>query len=71
MPFIPDKLYKTRFKELGFFKHGKTWSFYDIEAQAEVGPKYATKAELLADLTDYAERAYDSFRPYNPAQKEV
>lgn len=51
------RLYKTRFPELLYGNLGKRhgWSFFTNEPHpARVGPIYATRAELLADLTRYA-----------------
>jgi predicted membrane protein len=46
---------KTRFKEIGFTKVAPgLWRFVDLETGATVGPHYARKDELLADLTRYA-----------------
>ena len=54
----------TRFATLGFANtcpQGKPlWRFVDLSEpgqQAVVGPQYRTRAELLADLEDYATRA--------------
>ncbi len=46
---------KTRFPELGFRKDAPgLWRFVCTETGQSVGPQYASKAELLADLTRYA-----------------
>lgn len=47
----------TRYRTLGYRCDGpKTWRIYDTsdDSPAAVGPFYATKAELLADLDRYA-----------------
>jgi len=48
----------TRFKELGYRQDGRAlWRIYDISEpgrEAAVGPQYASKTELLADLDRYA-----------------
>jgi len=48
----------TRFEELGYRQDGPNlWRIYDImdpDSPGAVGPHYKTKAELLADLEDYA-----------------
>lgn len=57
---------KTRFATLGYMLVVPgVWRFVDISERMPVswsdcrtvGPQYATKAELLADMQDYAERA--------------
>ena len=45
---------RTRFPELNYERHGKVWRFLDSTTGAAVGPTYASKAELLADLERYA-----------------
>ncbi len=54
-------IHTTRFKELGFTNQEPgLWRFVDISEGIDrdrprtIGPMYASKAELLADLTDYA-----------------
>ena len=57
-----DKLHKTRFHGLFYTHNGDHWRFINGEDgdQHAVGPQYATKAELLGDLTRYAaEYGYD------------
>ena len=50
--------YTTRFSGLGFTKIAPShWQFIDLESGSQIGPRYASKAELLADLSDYAQRA--------------
>ena len=54
-----DRVYRTRFKELGFAKIGKDWRMLDLgeDGTAEpspIGPYYQTRAELLGDLTLFA-----------------
>ena len=46
----------TRFKELGYRNDGRgLWRIYDVsDGEAAVGPFYASKMELLADLPRYA-----------------
>ena len=48
----------TRFSVLGYRCDGRgLWRIYDVEDRnsiAAVGPQYATKAALLADLERYA-----------------
>ena len=54
------RIHKTRIPELGYANTnpmGKPmWRVIDLQDgnEAEVGPQYATKAELLADFTRYA-----------------
>jgi hypothetical protein len=51
------KIYKTRFATLGFTKlEPGLWRIMalDDKEPAAVGPLYASKAELLGDLTRYA-----------------
>lgn len=48
-------VYKTRFSELGFAKVAPgLWRIIALEDGCAVGPHYARKDELLADLTRYA-----------------
>ena len=51
---------KTRFPELGFEKHARNlWRFVDTETNQNIGPRYATKAELMADIERFfAERFF-------------
>jgi hypothetical protein len=45
----------TRYPELGYRNDGhKLWRIYVVEDEATIGPHYATKAELLADLYRFA-----------------
>jgi hypothetical protein len=45
----------TRFAELGYMKQGTAlWRIIAVDTGNAVGPFYATKAELLADLARYA-----------------
>jgi hypothetical protein len=48
-------LSKTRFDGLGYahIKRG-VWQFVDMDGEAQVGPQYASKDELLADMHRYA-----------------
>ena len=46
---------KTRFPELGYADTGHgVWRIIDTDGGCAVGPFYATKAELLANLESYA-----------------
>ena len=58
MNLIRDGVRPTRFPELGYRCDGpRLWRFYDVtgaEPRA-IGPQYPTKAELLGDLTRYAQ----------------
>lgn len=46
---------KTRYKELAYEDQGpQVWRFIDTSTNRAVGPIYATRAELLADLPRYA-----------------
>ena len=46
---------ETRQDGLGYVKHGRnTWRLVDTVTGATIGPVYATKAELLADLDRFA-----------------
>jgi hypothetical protein len=47
------KIHKTRFAGMGYAKVGNVWRFV-VDGDAVVGPQYASKAELLADLPRYA-----------------
>lgn len=53
-----EKVFHTRFKTLGFVQlDPRTWQFVildDPNHPSQVGTHYASKAELLADLTRYA-----------------
>lgn len=53
-----DRIYRTRYDILGFARIDRTtWMFISLEEPEDprqVGPQYASKAELLADLTRYA-----------------
>ncbi len=45
----------TRYSELGYCKIERgLWRIVDTQTQSCVGPHYASKAELLADLARYA-----------------
>jgi hypothetical protein len=48
----------TRFSEIGYERHtASLWRIIDLETGLAIGPHYATKAELLADLARFhAER---------------
>lgn len=48
------KINKTRFPELGFSRIGRDWRFIAMDSEQAIGPYYHSKAELLADLTNYA-----------------
>lgn len=45
----------TRFKELGYIKWGKDWRLVDNSTGSTVGPIYSTLAELMGELSRYAE----------------
>jgi hypothetical protein len=49
------KISQTRFAGLGYtcIWRGQ-WMFIDLDGNAPIGPKYPTKAELLADLRQFA-----------------
>jgi hypothetical protein len=49
------KISPTRFSGLGYtcIWRGQ-WMFIDFDGNAPIGPKYPTKAELLADLRQFA-----------------
>ena len=49
-----DTIRPTRYPDLGYMEHGGVWRIVTTEDGAAVGPQYATKAELLADLDRYA-----------------
>lgn len=45
----------TRFVGLGYSNYGpKHWQFVDRDGDAQIGPIYPTKAELLADVENFA-----------------
>lgn len=45
----------TRFLELAYANHGRgLWRIIATDTGQAIGPHYATKAELLADLNRYA-----------------
>jgi hypothetical protein len=49
------KTNSTRFPELGFVNQARgLWRFVDMSTGAVIGPCYARKDELLADLTRFA-----------------
>lgn len=52
---IHDNARATRFKELCYVKWGKDWRLVDNSTGSTVGPIYSTKAELMGDLSRYAE----------------
>lgn len=52
---MTDRIYKTRFPELGYtLSEPGLWRVVDLSTGAHVGPHYRSKAELLADLERYA-----------------
>lgn len=54
----PTSWKPTRYPGLGYCNpFPGLWRFTDTKTGQHVGPQYASKAELLADLTDYAERS--------------
>jgi hypothetical protein len=63
----------TRYPELAYAKHAANlWRIVAADTGAAIGPHYATKAELLADLARYAEdygcaaAAPATPKPHNP-----
>jgi hypothetical protein len=60
--FGPER--RTRFPRLTYQRQGDVWRFIDNDPDcgpAVVGPQYRTQAELLGDLTRYAqESGYES-----------
>ena len=44
----------TRYPELGYRQDGRDWNLYAMPARSHVGPHYASRSELLADLHRYA-----------------
>lgn len=58
------RVHRTRFSQLGFVRlEPRVWRFVDLtEGQTDpprcVGPIYASRAELLADLTEYARTSW-------------
>jgi len=51
----PGVYHRTRYRELEFAKiEPGCWQFIDAETKSQIGPHYASKAELLADLERYA-----------------
>lgn len=55
------KIRKTRFKELGYWcVEPGCWSFVSLcdGSPSQVGPKYASEQELLADLERYARESW-------------
>jgi hypothetical protein len=65
-------IHKTRFKELGYWKLGPgCWSVVDLNdgEPRQIGTKYATEKELLANLEAYAtEYGCDDAMPKNPVR---
>lgn len=48
-------IHPTRFNGIGYRHDGVAlWRFVDISTECSIGPYYATKAELLADIERYA-----------------
>ena len=59
MPTIinPVTTRPTRFAELGYAHISPGyWRIYDLSTDSPIGPHYATKAELLADLGRFADQ---------------
>jgi hypothetical protein len=55
MEINPLKISKTRFSGLGYSSIARgVWMFMDLDGNAQIGPQYPTKAELLADLYRFA-----------------
>lgn len=53
------KLTKTRFAEISYASiKPKGWSFFDSSTGNRVGEIYASKAELLSDLSRYAKESW-------------
>ena len=53
--FDPFKRYRTRFTELDYSRHAQgLWRVIATDTGQAIGPHYASKAELLTDLTRYA-----------------
>lgn len=49
------RINKTRFAGLGFANIARgLWMFIDLETGAQIGPQYARKDELLADIGNFA-----------------
>lgn len=56
MEINPIKASSTRFAGLQFAKiTDGLWMFIDADGGAQIGPQYARKEELLADLQRFAE----------------
>lgn len=56
---IYDRKYRTRFSELVYARLDRQhWSFFTTDTDSRVGPLYASKAELLADLARYARESW-------------
>ncbi len=55
-----SKITPTRFWGLGYkCEAPNTYSFYDTDTKASIGPKYTSENELLADVYRFAtERGY-------------
>lgn len=52
---VGTRVYPTRFAEIGFQKvNPDLWRFVSLEDGCHVGDHYRTKAELMANLEDYA-----------------
>lgn len=54
MDYAYLKAKPTRYNGLHFFKGPGYWSFADFD-HAPIGPHYPTRAELLADMSRFAE----------------
>ena len=51
-----DRINRTRFSGLGFAQIARgLWMFIDIDTDAQIGPQYARKDELLAEVRTFAE----------------
>lgn len=51
---MPSTVRRTRYPELGYEKQGHdVWRFIDLQTFRAIGPFYRTRAELLADLSNF------------------
>jgi hypothetical protein len=44
----------TRYPSLGYYRWGACWQLLDRETEQQIGPTYRNRAELLADLDQFA-----------------
>lgn len=62
----------TRYPELGYADHGNgLWRIVTMEDGSGVGPHYASKAELLADLGRYADEYCGRVNPLHAYAPEM